>query len=394
MSDDGSVDEEPPLEEAEEEAEDPPAEYVPMAGPLEFDTKEERVESFQQLLLAAYTGMDYSTGLKREVWKTLENLCVYDARWSAKPSMTVEEKKEMFEAYKEFRRKQDEREQRQREKEEVSMKSLIYAASSSDQNRAPEKIKMLVRMGTDPNCRLPRTKKQVDIKPSKNGKTAMYAAAKHGRIESIKVLHSLGADVDLPKDNGCTPVYVAAEHNQPAAIALLHSLGADVNQPKKDGFTPMLIASQNGNVECVRALHAAGADIHQANKVGQTPLSHAVQKGDAHIEEFLRGLGAELGTEDLVLETVDDIITFFEVLGMLPAHIPNFKKNLRAAEVYGSPLSGDALFAVEGGDEMRMLLDEEMHDTWGFAFRDIVQHHKSWQERRTKERAEEAQETP
>ena len=365
-------------------------EYIPMEGPLEFDTMEEREAAFDELLLAAYGNTEWPE-LKRKVWKSLEKLCVYDGRWSAKPSMTVEKKKEMFDVFKEATRKKYEKEELMREKEEVNMKSLVYAASGSDQKRAPERIKMLVRLGTDPNCRLPLSKRVSDIKPSKKGKTAMYAAAKHGRLESIEVLHTLGADVDQAKDNGCTPVYVAAEHNQPQAITLLHNLGADIEKAKKDGYTPILVATQNRNLECVVALHSLGADINRPNKVGQTPLSHAVQKGDKEIEGFLRGLGATLGTEHMTLDTVDDIVEFFEVLGILPEHIPNFKKNLRSAEVYGAPIDGDTLFAIPDGDAMRILLDEEMHDTWGFAFRDIVQHHKAWQEQRKKDKEAEVE---
>ena len=186
-------------------------------------------------------------------------------------------------------------------------------------------------------------------------------------------------------------VCVAAEHNQPQAITLLHNLGADIEKAKKDGYTPILVATQNRNLECVVALHSLGADINRPNKVGQTPLSHAVQKGDKEIEGFLRGLGATLGTEHMTLDTVDDIVEFFEVLGILPEHIPNFKKNLRSAEVYGAPIDGDTLFAIPDGDAMRILLDEEMHDTWGFAFRDIVQHHKAWQEQRKKDKEAEVE---
>ena len=42
-------------------------------------------------------------------------------------------------------------------------------------------------------------------------------------------------------------------------------------------------------------------------------------------------------------------------------------------------------------DQLRLSLDEEMHDTWGFAFRDIVQHHKAWQEQRKKDKEAEVE---
>ena len=364
--------------------EDEKEEYIPLQGPFEFDSKEESLAAFDEMIRAAFGRMEYND-IKRKVWKSVEKLCMHDGRWAAKPTIMLEDKKNAFESLREIKKQEFEKAERLREKAEINIKSLIYAASGSDQKRAIDKIKMLVRLGTDPNCRLPRTKKQQDMKPSKNGKTAMYGAAKHGRTESITLLHTLGADVNLPKDNGCTPIYVAAEHNQPEVITLLHSLGADVDKPKKDGFTPMLIATQNHNLACIKALHAAGADINKANHVGQTPLSHAVQKRDKPIEDFLRGLGAVLGTEDMMLKTVDDVIEFFEVLGVLPEHIPNFKKNLRSAVVYGKEIDASTLFAISDGDEMRCLLDEEMHDTWGFAFVDIIQHHMEWQAMRMTE---------
>ena len=45
--------------------------------------------------------------------------------------------------------------------------------------------------------------------PDKNGFTPVYAAAQRGRVDEIKALCVLGADVNTPDEDGCTPVYAA-----------------------------------------------------------------------------------------------------------------------------------------------------------------------------------------
>jgi ankyrin repeat protein len=65
--------------------------------------------------------------------------------------------------------------------------------------------------------------------------TLMHGAAKFGRVEVIRLLHSLGADVNTPDDSGDTPLHLAALGDHEVAVRTLHSLGAVVNQPNKPG---------------------------------------------------------------------------------------------------------------------------------------------------------------
>lgn len=58
-------------------------------------------------------------------------------------------------------------------------------------------------------------------------------------------------------------------------VRLLHTLGADINKPDMDGFVPIYVASQEGHARVVELLASLGADVNVARfaSVGSGPSS-------------------------------------------------------------------------------------------------------------------------
>jgi ankyrin repeat protein len=82
-----------------------------------------------------------------------------------------------------------------------------------------------------------------------------------GKVDAIKALVGLGANVNIPNNIGCTPVFIAAQEGYMDVIKLLVDFGADVNIPNNEGATPVLMAAQNGRVDVIKLLYKLGADM-------------------------------------------------------------------------------------------------------------------------------------
>ena len=68
----------------------------------------------------------------------------------------------------------------------------------------------------------------------------IYDAAQEGLVAVVRVLADLpGADLDRrPKVGGFTPVGIAAQNGHAEVVRLLASLGANIETPNKDHCTP------------------------------------------------------------------------------------------------------------------------------------------------------------
>ena len=62
------------------------------------------------------------------------------------------------------------------------------------------------------------------------------------RVEVLKVLHELGANMNTPDNEGKTPVWAAAEGGCVEVVKALGELGADIVSTDEDGKTPLEVA--------------------------------------------------------------------------------------------------------------------------------------------------------
>ena len=89
--------------------------------------------------------------------------------------------------------------------------------------------------------------------------TPLHWAAGAGKVNTMEVLISLGADVDALSNSDATPLHQAVLRNRPEAVKLLIRSNADLNSQNKSGHTPLDYAKANGWTELATLLQEAGA---------------------------------------------------------------------------------------------------------------------------------------
>jgi ankyrin repeat protein len=118
---------------------------------------------------------------------------------------------------------------------------------------------------------------------------ALIATALNGNAERIKLLLTVGANVESPACEGPTcvkPLVAAALGGHPEAVNLLLERGADVNGKSKEGQTALIVAAYEGYADTVTLLLARGADPN-AKWDGYTALEFARQRKHQKVVEIL-----------------------------------------------------------------------------------------------------------
>ena len=121
---------------------------------------------------------------------------------------------------------------------------------------------------------------------NKRGETPLHFAVAEGKLETIPMLLTAGANVDAifnPTDSiGWTPLLWAVGHRNIELIEMLLAAGANVNTGLTEG-TLLTYAIQKGaiehRIEVIEVLLAAGANVNATSNQDGTPLFWAVEKG-------------------------------------------------------------------------------------------------------------------
>jgi len=106
---------------------------------------------------------------------------------------------------------------------------------------------------------------------SQGGSTPLLFAARHGDVESAKVLLAAGANVNDLLPDGTSALTVAAHSNHAPLVQLLLDGGANPNIIGS-GYTALHAAVLRGNADSVRALVARGAFVNSRLRHG-TPTT-------------------------------------------------------------------------------------------------------------------------
>ena len=140
---------------------------------------------------------------------------------------------------------------------------------------------------------------------SKGGSPNRYfhAVVNAGAIDCVKLMISLGANVNLPDNDGLTPVMTSARVTYRGGIEmtkLLIKKGANVNASASKGSTALMYAAsgvaahyEDEYVRVVRILIKHGAKVNVKNQMGATPLSIAQEGKYLKIVAVFKQAGAK-----------------------------------------------------------------------------------------------------
>ena len=194
--------------------------------------------------------------------------------------------------------------------------ALMWAATLED----PDVVRVLLEHGADVGARstshlLPVSLGTGDafgapfMQPQR-GSSPLLFAARHGRIDSARLLLDAGADVNETAPNGESALVRASFSGQGMFAAFLLERGADPNAADA-GYTALHTAVSRGDLELVKALCAGGADpnaritqgsLQQRNLnwyalsgslSGATPFWLAAKYAEVDIMRFLAATGAD-----------------------------------------------------------------------------------------------------
>jgi ankyrin repeat protein len=158
----------------------------------------------------------------------------------------------------------------------------------------PSFVDRLIRLGTPVDA--------MDFE----GRTALYNAAKTGKLEMARVLLAHGANpaINQRKHPGFTPLHVAGEYNHLEMVRLLLSAGVSPNVVNTWQQTPLMQVANLGHRqpqehEIVAVLLAAGADVNKKDFHGFTVAHSADEPEIAWLIDVIARHGADLNATNI-----------------------------------------------------------------------------------------------
>jgi ankyrin repeat protein len=125
-----------------------------------------------------------------------------------------------------------------------------------------------------------------------DGETPLHAAARAGHADVARILLDSGAHTHVLASYAQTALHLAARGGHTEVVRGLLKRGAAVNPRDVFGCTALHDAAARGHREVVVALLKAGADVDAVDRQRNTPLHRAARAGFAEVVEELLGAGA------------------------------------------------------------------------------------------------------
>lgn len=147
-------------------------------------------------------------------------------------------------------------------------------------------IEMIVSSRADMNVR------------TSDGDTAVMLAVRMGQCAAVDQLAQGGADINIHRESdGSTALHLACLHGTYQAVIVLLSSGADINALSTDGMTPLMVSVLKQNSGITQILVDRGADVN-SGAFGTTPLVHAALRGNHEGARILLEGGANIFMDD------------------------------------------------------------------------------------------------
>ena len=167
------------------------------------------------------------------------------------------------------------------------MTPLIRAASLH-QTGSLDFVKLLIKLGADPNVRV----------NNMVGNGALIASTNY---EITDYLLNHGADVNIRDNYGGTPLMCCSLVAGRADIAeLLLQHGADVNIQNEDGTTALMFSCVEVFIDIVKLVLQYDADVNIRDNFGMTALMHSchIKNADINIVKLLLERDADVDMQD------------------------------------------------------------------------------------------------
>ena len=208
---------------------------------------------------------------------------------------------------------------------------------------------------------------QVNIQ-SKDGSTALIAAAIKGQVDVATFLIAHGADIYAVHSDGWTALIACADEGCFELAKILLAAGAELDVVDKEDWTALRSASQKGHYNIVKHLLNAGVDVTTPDKQGWTALHVAAGYGRVALIPLLLESGA---IENIDAETKQGFSSvmvaseygFLEVVQLLVAYgcdttvVKEAGTLISRARMYGKAEVADWLERAAGWGPLRVVAD-------------------------------------
>ena len=130
------------------------------------------------------------------------------------------------------------------------------------------------------------------------GETPLHYLAIENRLDAVRMLIALGADVSHRNAFNGTPLLDAASLRCTAMCELLIGNGADVDAQDHNHESPLTTAIRTSQHDLIQRLIVAGANVNLRGSQGRTPLFYAWDAADDTAFDLLVNAGARLDHRD------------------------------------------------------------------------------------------------
>jgi ankyrin repeat protein len=124
-----------------------------------------------------------------------------------------------------------------------------------------------------------------------DGKSALLIAAYKGRLDIVKKLIIVGANLNIQDSKGNTPLMLAIYTNEIKVVKELINGGVDVNIKNMTDCCAIHLCN---NIDILKVLIKAGADVNAQDGDGDTVLIYAANNEDLNTIKLLIHLGANV----------------------------------------------------------------------------------------------------
>jgi uncharacterized protein len=175
---------------------------------------------------------------------------------------------------------------------------------SAVESRQVESAKLLIELGAN-------------IKPDRNGTTALMYAAKTGNTKMIQMLIDKGISVNTKQKDGWTALATALNSNDDIeTIKTLLNAGANANdiinsEVSEDCSSPLISSVRNRYYNLIKVLIEYKAEVNLTCSNGKTALAYAIYGRNPEIVKLLIEIGANPNGKEID-KALSEIITYYK----------------------------------------------------------------------------------